>query len=150
MSSKRILFEITEASKNTIDGIRLIPNENDTTIWKGYITGPQGTPYYGYILTVDIKIPPNYPLNPPNIKFHHFVFHPNVSANGEICLDILKTQWTPTLTLGSVLLSLCSLLNDPNPDSALNGEAGRYWKTDRKKYDEKVKEFCEKHCQKIA
>jgi len=66
---------------------------------------------------VDIDITPSYPFEPPKMRFITKVWHPNVSSqNGAICLDILKDQWSPALTLKTALLSIQALLSSPEPD----------------------------------
>ena len=83
----------------------------------GYIVGPPETPYENGVFQVLIDIPENYPLVPPKIKFLTIPYHPNVSSQtGAICVDILKTEWSPMLTLRKVLLSLQLLLQCPNPN----------------------------------
>lgn len=145
---KRINTEIKELEKDPLPGIRFNYDPENLKLWKGEMDGPEGTPYYGYILKVSIKFTDNYPFESPKISFDHEVYHPNVSKDGTICLDILKDQWSPSLSISKVLLSLSSLLNDPNPHSALNGEAGRNWINDKSIYNLKVREICEKKCKK--
>lgn len=57
-----------------------------------------------------------YPNKPPSVKFLSRMFHPNVYANGELCLDILQNRWSPTYDVAAILTSVQSLLHDPNPN----------------------------------
>ena len=104
--------------------------------WQGTIIGPSGTPYANGAFQLYITFPKDYPFRPPKVKFKTPIYHPNINSSGEICLDILKDKWSPALTIQKVLLSLCSLLNDPNPDDPLVPDIARLYKTNRNKFNE--------------
>lgn len=81
----------------------------------------------------------NYPNKPPNCQFTTPLFHPNIYADGRICLDILQSRWSPTYDVTALLTSIQSLLPDPNPDSPANGEAASLYKNRRREYEERVR-----------
>jgi len=124
---QRIVKEFKDLKKahNADKDIRLQPNENDLYKWSGTIVGPRDTPYEGGEFHVDIAIPENYPLTPPKVTMLTKCFHPNIHfKTGEICLDILKTAWTPAWTIQAVCRAIIALLSNPEADSPLNCDAG--------------------------
>ncbi|KAI8009220.1 Ubiquitin-conjugating enzyme E2 10 [Camellia lanceoleosa] len=112
---------------------------------KQQLWSPPDSPYAGGVFLVTIHFPPDYPFKPPKVAFRTKVFHPNINSNGSICLDILKEQWSPALTISKVLLSICSLLTDPNPDDPLVPEIAHMYKTDKNKYETTARSWTQKY-----
>jgi ubiquitin-conjugating enzyme E2 D/E len=146
MALKRINKEYRDLQKDPPANTSAGPvNENDMFNWKATIMGPEDSPYSGGLFFLNIHFPTDYPFKPPKVQFTTKIFHPNINANGGICLDILKDQWSPALTISKVLLSICSLLTDPNPDDPLVPEIAQMYKKDRKKFDEVAKQWTQKY-----
>jgi ubiquitin-conjugating enzyme E2 D/E len=103
--------------------------------------GPTESPYEGGIFFLNIHFPTDYPFKPPKVTFKTKVFHPNISGSGAICLDILKDQWSPALTISKVLLSICSLLDEPNPDDPLVVDIADLYKNNRDRYNANAREW---------
>ncbi|OAY70404.1 ubiquitin-conjugating enzyme E2-17 kDa-like [Ananas comosus] len=119
--------------------------DDDLFIWQGCIIGPDNSPFAGGIFLVDMHFPPDYPFMPPKVVFRTKVFHPNIDSEGNIKVDILENQWSPALTLSRVLLSIGSLLTDPNPDDPLVPEIAHMYKTDRAKYESTARSWTQEH-----
>ena len=92
--------------------------------------GPDNTPYAGGVFKIIIQLGPAYPLFPPTIHFKTKIYHANINLNGVLCLDILKEKWNPILSISKVLLSIVSLLDDPNPIISCNPEISKLFLTD--------------------
>uniref|UniRef100_A0A668AGN4 Ubiquitin-conjugating enzyme E2D 1a n=1 Tax=Myripristis murdjan TaxID=586833 RepID=A0A668AGN4_9TELE len=107
----------------------------------------QGTdsPYQGGVFFLAIHFPTDYPFKPPKVAFTTKIYHPNINSNGSICLDILRSQWSPALTVSKVLLSICSLLCDPNPDDPLVPDIAHIYKSDKQKYNRLAKDWTQKY-----
>ncbi|KAL3680377.1 hypothetical protein R1sor_023333 [Riccia sorocarpa] len=145
MASKRILKELKDLQKDPPTSCSAGPVAEDMFHWQATIMGPSDSPYAGGVFVVTIHFPPDYPFKPPKVAFRTKVFHPNINSNGSICLDILKEQWSPALTISKVLLSICSLLTDPNPDDPLVPEIAHMYKTDRAKYEATARNWTQKY-----
>lgn len=121
------------------------PVGDDLYHWQASIMGPSDSPYAGGVFFLSINFPTDYPFKPPKIAFTTKIYHPNINTTGNICLDILKDQWSPALTISKVLLSICSLLTDANPDDPLVSEIAHLYKLDRAKYEATAKEWTKKY-----
>lgn len=140
MALRRIQKELKDLSKEDLSNITAKPkSDNDLFLWEATIKGPIGSPYENGLFHIDIRFPSAYPFKPPTLTFKTKIYHPNISSTGSICLDILDSNWSPALTLLKVLLSLSSLLTDPNPDDPLVTEIANMYKNNRNKYNETAK-----------
>uniref|UniRef100_A0A8R7R6F1 UBC core domain-containing protein n=1 Tax=Triticum urartu TaxID=4572 RepID=A0A8R7R6F1_TRIUA len=99
MASKRILKELKDLQRDPPTSCSAGPVAEDMFHWQATIMGPSESPYAGGVFLVTIHFPPDYPFKPPKVAFKTKVFHPNINSNGSICLDILKEQWSPALTV---------------------------------------------------
>ena len=103
--------------------------------------GPADSPFAGGIFNLEIHFPTDYPFKPPKVLFKTKIYHPNIHPQGQICLDILKDMWSPALTISKVLLSICSLLTDPNPKDPLCPEIAKEYMENRPEYEIKAREW---------
>jgi ubiquitin-conjugating enzyme E2 A len=125
------------------------------------IIGPADTPFEDGTFRLVMHFEEAYPNKPPGVKFISQMFHPNVYGTGELCLDILQNRWSPTYDVAAILTSIqrwarpCSpvrrrmltvrsLLNDPNTSSPANVEASNLYKDNRREYTKRVRETVEK------
>ena len=112
---------------NKTPGVTAFPNGENLNSWVATITGADGTVYEGLKYKLEMTFPAEYPYSAPTIKFTTPCFHPNVDQYGNICLDILKEKWSAAYSVQTVLVSLQSLLGEPNVDSPLNNQAADLW-----------------------
>lgn len=124
----RLQKELGDLLMSDTDGISAYPENDDLFTWIGSVRGVDGTPYESLTFDVRIKFPDNYPYHPPEVTFLTPCFHPNVDKQGAVCLDVLQDKWSAVYSASSVLLSIQSLLNDPNNSSPLNVAAAEMWR----------------------
>lgn len=142
VQNRRLLQELVICANEPGDGIWVGLVGDDIRQWKAIIAGPAETPYENGSFELKIDIPAKYPFGPPNVKFVTPVFHPNISeSDGSICMDILKDRWSAALTVPNILMSIRSLLADPNPDDPLNRVAAGMFRDDRASFDAQVRKM---------
>lgn len=131
----RLKKESEDILKNPPGNCNAYPNKENIYSWTAQIYGPGDTPYEGGVFKLNIIYPKDYPFKPPKINFITKVYHPNIDTSGNICLDILKDKWSPALTISKILLSICSLLNEPNPKDPLMPDIATEFTNNRKLYE---------------
>jgi ubiquitin-conjugating enzyme E2 D/E len=147
MATRRIQREQQDLSKDAPDSCSAGPRGENLYVWDAMILGPSDSPFAGGIFNLEIHFPTDYPFKPPKILFLTKIYHPNIASNGNICLDILKDQWSPALTVGKALLSICSLLTDPNPKDPLVPAIADQYMHDRSLYDNTARQWTLKYAQ---
>lgn len=125
-AAKRLRKELQNLQRSEADpDIFLIPDSSNILKWTALIRGPSDSPYEGGIFQLNINCGMDYPLAPPTIQFVTKVFHPNVHfRTGDVCLDILKKEWSPAWGIQATCRAILALLTDPDADSPLNCDAG--------------------------
>ena len=131
---QRLNKEYALMQKENTSHLSAAPVGDNLFEWEGVIIGPTETPYEGGVFVLQISIPSNYPFKPPSVIFKTKIYHPNINSSGHICLDILKSQWSPALSISKILLSICSLLSDPNPNDPLVPDIASQLKTNPEQY----------------
>eukprot|EP01132_Coremiostelium_polycephalum_P005904 gene5904-7353_t len=155
---KRLMQEYKDLTQDPPEGIIAGPiSESDLFLWEANIMGPAGTDYEGGLFIANLQFPPEYPLSPPKMKFISEMFHPNIYPNGEVCISILHPvgedpnhyetsdeRWSPVQSVEKILLSVVSLLSEPNIESPANIEAAKIWREDKNQFKIKVIETVKK------
>ena len=140
---KRLLRDFKSLSDDPPEGISGVPRNNNIMVWDAVICGPDETPFEGGTFRLTINFTEEYPNKPPKLRFVSKMFHPNVYIDGRIGLDILQNRWSPGYNVSGVLLSIQSLLSDPNPNAPANDLAAQLYRENRQKYKTIVEESVE-------
>eukprot|EP00163_Fabomonas_tropica_P011947 TRINITY_DN2298_c0_g1_i2.p1 TRINITY_DN2298_c0_g1~~TRINITY_DN2298_c0_g1_i2.p1 ORF type:complete len:171 (-),score=21.47 TRINITY_DN2298_c0_g1_i2:456-968(-) len=149
---KRLMQEYKEITNNPVDGIIAGPvSEQNYFEWEAIIMGPSQTPYEGGVFQALLKFPPDYPLSPPSMRFITPLWHPNIYPDGRVCISILHApgddpnhyelsseRWSPVQSVEKVLLSVLSMIAEPNDESPANLDAAIMWRKNRQQYNDYV------------
>eukprot|EP00041_Stephanoeca_diplocostata_P019659 m.427671 g.427671 ORF g.427671 m.427671 type:complete len:165 (-) comp21363_c1_seq17:2048-2542(-) len=145
---RRLMKEYKEIKTNGPHGILAGPvDEENFFEWEAVIAGPEGTALEGGLFTANLSFPKSYPNEPPKMTFTNDMFHPNIYKDGKVCISILHTaeddpggyelpseRWSPVQSIEKILLSVVSMLAEPNDESAANIDAAKMWREDRDKF----------------
>lgn len=147
---KRLMAEYKQLTLNPPEGIVAGPvDEENFFEWEALITGPEETCFEGGVFAAKLTFPPDYPLSPPKMKFTCDIFHPNIYSDGRVCISILHApgddpmgyessaeRWSPVQSVEKILLSVVSMLAEPNDESAANVDAAKTWRDNRARFNE--------------
>ncbi|MDD0974361.1 ubiquitin-conjugating enzyme E2 [Pseudomonas sp. TNT2022 ID681] len=132
-------------SKNPPENISAGPVGDDFFHWHAAIMGPQYSPYEGGVFHLAIHFPEDYPAQPFTLRFKTAIYHPNVSSDGALALDILGENWSPALTVAKVLLSISALLVEPNPDQPMAAAIAAQYRQQPAQFDKVAREWTDQH-----
>ncbi|KAH9855544.1 ubiquitin-conjugating enzyme/RWD-like protein [Lenzites betulinus] len=141
MTLKRIHREVADLKKEDLGAIKLAPSDDDLFHWNATIPGPEGSVYEGGVFEVEITLGHDYPFSAPRMAFKTRIYHMNINERGGICIDILKHNWSPALSLFKVVLSLSSLLTDPNPKDPLVPTIATEYMRNRVQHDQNARRW---------
>jgi len=141
----RLKKEAEALAKEDLDWASAEPKGDDLFSWEVSVAGPPSSPYEGGLFNLEMKMPANYPFAPPAIKFVTKIYHPSVATeSGDICQDILKESWKPTMNIRMVLEIIRHMLAEPNTDSPLEPSISELLQNNPEEFAKKAKEFTEK------
>ncbi|KAL3801724.1 hypothetical protein ACHAW5_010064 [Stephanodiscus triporus] len=147
--------QLNELAKNPIDLVSVgLTDESNVYDWEILIMGPDGTLYEGCFFKARLVFPQNFPYRPPTMTFQSEMWHPNICKNGEVCISILhdpgedphnllelaEERWRPILGVEQILMSVISMLSDPNDEISANLDAAIQWRDDRAGFNKKVRQ----------
>ncbi|KAK8209112.1 ubiquitin conjugating enzyme Ubc7/UbcP3 [Zalaria obscura] len=137
VASKRLFQEYKHLTQDPPEGITAGPvTEDDLFVWEALIEGPEGTPFEGGIFPAELKFPKDYPLMPPTMRFTCDIWHPNDDPNH---YEHASERWSPIQSVEKILISVMSMLAEPNDESPANVDAARMWRERRPDFERKVK-----------
>jgi len=141
MTTRRLNKELKDITQDPPSNCSAGIINNDIFHWKATIMGPEDTPYHNGVFYLEIWFPSDFPFKPPKVNFITKIYHPNIDSSGNICLDILKDAWSPALSISKVLLSICSLLAEPNPDDPLVNDIASIYRNNIELYNKNAREY---------
>merc|ERR1711970_1297180 len=140
---RRLMRDFKRLQEDPPAGVSGAPTDNNILLWNAVIFGPADTPFEDGTFKLTIEFTEEYPNKPPVVRFTSKMFHPNVYADGSICLDILQNRWSPTYDVSSILTSIQSLLDEPNPNSPANSQAAQLYQENKREYEKRVSAIVE-------
>mmetsp|Transcript_21849 Transcript_21849/g.31713 ORF Transcript_21849/g.31713 Transcript_21849/m.31713 type:complete len:168 (-) Transcript_21849:288-791(-) len=151
--------QLHELNRNPPEGVSVgLANDDNLFVWELLIVGPPDTLYEGGFFKCSLTFPQDFPNMPPKMVFTSEIWHPNVYENGEVCISILHPpgedkfnqqetaieRWRPILGVEAIIMSVISMLSDPNDESPANIDAAVMWRNDRREFKRRVRQVVRK------
>lgn len=145
---KRLMRELKSLKDYT--EFSCAPSDDNIMKWDVIIYGPMETAYEGGIFRAEMIFSDKYPNKAPSFRFTSVITHPNIYKDGRVCISILhegvdefgyesiSERWNPQQGISSILLSIISILGEPNFESPANVDASVLWKNDYSKMKELI------------
>jgi len=146
-----LLSQLAELKKRPVAGFSAGLIDDDVYHWEVIIMGPPDTYYEGGCFKSHLTFPKDYPNRPPKLKFISDIWHPNIEESGDVCISILhdpgedkygyekpQERWLPIHTVETIMVSVISMLSDPNDESPANIDAAKEWRNSRQVFKKKV------------
>ena len=148
-ASKRVARELQRLRNQKMDGFDALKvDEKNMMEWEGLIL-PKKHPYDTGAFRILVKFPKDYPFKPPEISFKTKIYHPNVSEDGRVCLNIVNSEkWKPAVRVEEVIKALIALINDPEPDHPLRGDLAEQFNKDRDGFNKKAFDHTRQHSER--
>ena len=137
----RIVRETQRLLAEPVEGVNVTPYADNMRYFNVHISGPSDSPYQGGLFRLELFLPAEYPMGAPKVRFLSKIYHPNIDKIGRICLDTLKTGWSPAFTIKTALLSIQVLLSVPNPDDPLDNDVAGHWKANESEAIAKARDW---------
>eukprot|EP01105_Mastigella_eilhardi_P014355 TRINITY_DN3271_c0_g1_i2.p1 TRINITY_DN3271_c0_g1~~TRINITY_DN3271_c0_g1_i2.p1 ORF type:complete len:214 (-),score=47.96 TRINITY_DN3271_c0_g1_i2:89-637(-) len=164
LALKRLTQEYKRILSDPPPGAAAAPaSDNNMFVWNAVIMGPPDTEYSGGAFCATLTFPSSYPMQPPKMKFTTPMWHPNIFPSGEVCISILHPpgedprhyesaveRWTPVQSIEKILVSVISMLAEPNCESPANLDAAKLWTGNRAAFREKVRQTVDQSHQVLS
>eukprot|EP01084_Bolivina_argentea_P144758 253909_1 len=151
--------QLNELNRNPPDGVSVgLVDDSNIFLWELIVMGPPDTLYEGGFFKAKLEFPRDFPNNPPTMTFTSEMWHPNVYEDGRVCISILhppgedkfneqetaEERWRPVLGVEGIVISVISMLSDPNDESPANLDAAIMWRTSQSDFKKRVRQVVRK------
>ncbi|KAK6725849.1 hypothetical protein RB195_004274 [Necator americanus] len=141
----RLLNEEIALQTEAPVGCYASPKGDDLFLWTAVLEGPPGTVYEGGTFFCNIHVTLSYPKTPPKVEFLTRIYHCNVNAQGDVCIDILNDKWNPSMSIKTVLMALTSLMFSCNPDEPLVPSIAKQYRENREEFDKMARVWTQRY-----